>query len=165
MDLLTEASVPAVAMASALAVGAGAYLNAKLAISTDLTTIRNDRSFKKRLTERIVGLGESTTIYKLLERIVEVEARGANDALWFEQKTWTYTQLKDGTFASCSLLLKRQRQLILTVFTRSGGSLCGSASCEEYQGRGLCWCLHYEFARNGGCALRPGQAWCGGRHD
>ncbi|KAI2789112.1 hypothetical protein POX_e07140 [Penicillium oxalicum] len=107
MDLLTEASVPAVAMASALAVGAGAYLNAKLAISTDLTTIRNDRSFKKRLTERIVGLGESTTIYKLLERIVEVEARGANDALWFEQKTWTYTQLKDVVDRFAALLHAR----------------------------------------------------------
>lgn len=96
MDLLSEASVPAVAMASALAVGAGAYLNAKLAISTDLRTLSNDRAFGKRLGKRIGSLGDSTTIYKLLERVVEVEGHGAGDALWFEHKTWSYSQIKDG---------------------------------------------------------------------
>lgn len=96
MDILSEASVPAVAMASALAVGAGAYLNAKLAISTDLRTLSNDRAFGKRLGERIGSLGDSTTIYKLLERVVEVDGYGADDALWFEHKTWSYNQIKDG---------------------------------------------------------------------
>lgn len=100
MDILSETTMPAVAMASALAVGAGAYLNAKLAISTDLTTLSHDRAFGKRLAERIGNLGESTTIYKLLERVVEVEGHGADDALWFEHKTWSYNQIKDGRIAN-----------------------------------------------------------------
>ncbi|KAF7715956.1 Bifunctional fatty acid transporter and acyl-CoA synthetase [Penicillium ucsense] len=107
MDYLAEASVPAVAMASALAVGAGAYLNAKLAISTDLTTIRHDRKFKERLTRQIASLGESTTIYKLLEKVVERDGHGANEALWFEHKTWSYTQLKDAVDRCAALLHAR----------------------------------------------------------
>jgi hypothetical protein len=95
MDLFSEAGAPAVAMASAITVAAGAYLNAKLSISTDLSTIFNDRAFGKRLGERIGQLGESATIYKMLERVVDVEGHGATDAVWFEQKTWSYAQLKE----------------------------------------------------------------------
>ena len=95
MEFLSEAGAPAVAMASALSVAAGAYLNAKLSISTDLSTILDDRAFGKRLGERIGQLGESATIYKMLERVVEVEGQGDADALWFEHKTWSYIQLKE----------------------------------------------------------------------
>jgi len=91
-----------VAMASALSVAVGAYLNAKLSISADLSTIFKDKAFGKRLGERIGQLGESATIYKMLERVVDVEGHGAADALWFEHKTWSYTQLKE---CSYSLLL------------------------------------------------------------
>ncbi|KOC13785.1 bifunctional fatty acid transporter and acyl-CoA synthetase [Aspergillus flavus] len=83
------------AMASALSVGAAAYLNAKLAISTDISTIYNDRAFTARLGQRIAQLGDTTTIYKMLERVIEVDGHGSSDALWFENKTWTYSQLKD----------------------------------------------------------------------
>lgn len=100
MDIFSEASAPAVAMASALSVAAGAYLNAKLSISTDLSTISKDRAFGKRLGERISQLGDTTTIYNMLERVVEVERQGATDALWFEQKTWSYSQLKDCEYIS-----------------------------------------------------------------
>ncbi|KAB8244067.1 hypothetical protein BDV35DRAFT_382583 [Aspergillus flavus] len=82
-------------MASALSVGAAAYLNAKLAISTDISTIYNDRAFTARLGQRIAQLGDTTTIYKMLERVIEVDGHGSSDALWFENKTWTYSQLKD----------------------------------------------------------------------
>lgn len=95
MDIFSEVSAPAVAMASALSVAAGAYLDAKLAISTDLQTISNNKAVAKRLNKRIAELDGSATIYKMLERAVEVEERGATDALWFEQKTWSYSQLKD----------------------------------------------------------------------
>lgn len=95
MDIFSNVSAPTVAMASALSVAAGAYLNAKLAISTDLQTIHNDKAAAKRLNERIAVLDGSTTIYKILERAVEVEGRGDTDALWFEQKTWSYSQIKD----------------------------------------------------------------------
>lgn len=94
MDIFSEVGAPAVAMASALSVAAGAYLNAKLAIATDLRTIYSDKAAAKRLNERIAELDDSTTIYKILERAVEVEGRAATDALWFEQKTWSYSQLK-----------------------------------------------------------------------
>ncbi|EIT78022.1 acyl-CoA synthetases /AMP-acid ligases II [Aspergillus oryzae 100-8] len=95
MDLFSEISAPTMAMASALSVGAAAYLNAKLAISTDISTIYNDRAFTARLGQRIAQLGDTTTIYKMLERVIEVDGHGSSDALWFENKTWTYSQLKD----------------------------------------------------------------------
>ncbi|KAE8336948.1 hypothetical protein BDV24DRAFT_154749 [Aspergillus arachidicola] len=82
-------------MASALSIGAAAYLNAKLAISTDISTIYNDRAFTARLGQRIAQLGDTTTIYKMLERVIEVDGHGSREALWFENKTWTYSQLKD----------------------------------------------------------------------
>jgi len=101
MDVLSELSAPTMAMASALTVAAGAYLNAKLAISTDLATISNDKAFVKRVGERIAKLDGSATIYKMLERVVEIEGQGAADALWFEQKTWSYSQLKNREYLLC----------------------------------------------------------------
>ncbi|KAL4897923.1 hypothetical protein BDV59DRAFT_52089 [Aspergillus ambiguus] len=95
MEFLSELSAPAVAMASAATAAAGAYLNAKYSISTDLSTIRNERSTAARVAERAAKLGDSTTIYKMLELVVDVEGHGSREALWFEQKTWTYSQLKD----------------------------------------------------------------------
>lgn len=95
MDFISEISAPSLAVASALTVAAGAYLNAKLAISTDLITICNDRDWTKRLGQRIAELGDTATLYKMLERVVEVQGRGDSEALWFENKTWTYRQLKD----------------------------------------------------------------------
>ena len=97
MDVLSEIGAPTLAMASALSVAAGAYLNAKLAISTDLATISKDKAFVKRVGERIAKLDGSTTIYKMLERVVEVDGLGATDALWFEQNVWSYSKLKDRT--------------------------------------------------------------------
>ncbi|KAE8377634.1 hypothetical protein BDV26DRAFT_281694 [Aspergillus bertholletiae] len=82
-------------MASALSVGAAAYLNAKLSISTDISTMYSDWAFTKRLGQRIAELGDTTTIYKMLERVIEVDGQGSREALWFENKTWTYSQLKD----------------------------------------------------------------------
>lgn len=83
------------AMASALAVTAGAYANAKLGISSDVSTIMGNRAAGKRLQQRIAQLGDTPTIYKMLERVVDVEKCGTTEALWFEHKTWTYAQLKD----------------------------------------------------------------------
>ncbi|KAJ5970446.1 AMP-dependent synthetase/ligase [Penicillium vulpinum] len=107
MDIFSEVGAPAVAVASALSVAAGAYLNAKLAISTDLRTIANDKASAKRLDQRIAELDGSPTIYKILERVVEVEGRGVADALWFEQKTWSYSQLKDLVDRMAALLKSR----------------------------------------------------------
>lgn len=95
MDFFSEVNAPTVAMASALTAAAGAYLNAKLSISTDLSALSKDRAWGKRLGERIAQLGDSTTIYRMLERVVEAVGQAAADALWFEHKTWSYSQLKD----------------------------------------------------------------------
>jgi hypothetical protein len=102
MDVLSEIGAPTMAMASALTVAAGAYLNAKLSISTDMTQISNDKAFVQRVGERIAKLDGSATIFKMLERLVEVEGQGAADALWFEQKTWSYGQLKDCRYCPSS---------------------------------------------------------------
>lgn len=107
MDFISEISAPSLAVASALTVAAGAYLNAKLAISTDLTTICNDRDWTKRLGQRIAELGDTATLYKMLERVVEVQGRGDSEALWFENKTWTYRQLKDLVDRLAALLHSR----------------------------------------------------------
>jgi hypothetical protein len=130
MDFFSEAGVPAVAMASAITAAAGAYLNAKLSISTDLSTIFNDRAFGKRLAERMGQLGESATIYKMLERVVDVEGHGATDAVWFEQKTWSYAQLKE---CGCPFILFRTCQSL----TRhsSGRPLCSSPTQPRSQVR------------------------------
>ena len=94
MDILSNMSAPSMAVASALAVTAGAYIDAKFGVSTDISSIRNDRSWMKRLEQHIANLGDSTTIYRMLERTVDVDGRGSREALWFEHKTWTYYQLK-----------------------------------------------------------------------
>ncbi|KAJ5816190.1 AMP-dependent synthetase/ligase [Penicillium robsamsonii] len=107
MDIFSEVGAPAVAVASALSVAAGAYLNAKLGISTDLRTIARDKAAMKRLNDRIAKLDGSATIYKLLERAVELEGRGTADALWFEHKTWSYSQLKDLADRMAALLKSR----------------------------------------------------------
>jgi hypothetical protein len=95
MDLLSEISVPVVAAASALSVAAGAYLDAKFSISADLSAMRSDRAFGKRLAEHIAQLGETPTVYGMLQRVVEVEKHGSTEAIWFEGKSWTYSELKD----------------------------------------------------------------------
>ncbi|KAJ5081775.1 hypothetical protein NUU61_010039 [Penicillium alfredii] len=107
MDFFSEINAPTVAMASALTAAMGAYLNAKLSISTDLSALSKDRAWGKRLGERIAQLGDSTTIYRMLERVVEVEGQAAADALWFEHKTWSYSQLKDLVDRFAALLQAR----------------------------------------------------------
>lgn len=105
MDLFSEVSAPSLALASGLSLAAGAYLNAKLGISTDLSTIYNERSVANRLSRRIAEMGDTVTIYKLLERNVEIHGHGSTDALWFEGKTWSYIRLKDRKYilALCQL--------------------------------------------------------------
>lgn len=95
MDFLSDISVPAVAAASALSVAAGAYVNAKFSISTDLASIRGDRAWGKRLAQRMAELGDTPTVYGMLRRVVEVEGHGSAEAIWFEGKSWTYSELKD----------------------------------------------------------------------
>ncbi|KAL4783655.1 hypothetical protein BJX76DRAFT_329459 [Aspergillus varians] len=106
-DLLFEISVPAVAAVSALSVAAGAYLNAKFSVSIDLATILGDRAWGKRLALRMSQLGDAVNVYGMLRRVVEVEGHGSTEALWFEGKSWTYSELKEVADRLAALLHKR----------------------------------------------------------
>jgi len=86
-------------IASAAAVAAGAYLNAKLSIGVDFKQLKNDRQWGQRLGAIIQGLGDTCTLYRMFERV-----ESENEALWFEGKTWTYRELKYGEFFFSALL-------------------------------------------------------------
>jgi hypothetical protein len=93
-------SIPqSVVTLSAVGLTLAAYLDAKLGLSTDLKTLSRDQSFLKRAQLLINALGDTCSLYKILERVVEVHGHSESEALWFEQKTWTYAQLKDRTSA------------------------------------------------------------------
>ncbi|KAL4797036.1 hypothetical protein BDV19DRAFT_63231 [Aspergillus venezuelensis] len=119
MELLSEISVPAVAAASALTFAAGAYLNAKYSLSTDLSTILGDRYFGKRLAQRMQQLGDTITVYGMLQRLVEVGGKGSAEAIWFEGKSWTYAELKDLADRLAALLQEKgvQKGDFVAVFT------------------------------------------------
>lgn len=68
-----------------------AYVNAKLALGHDLRQYRANRSFGKRLGKQLEKLGDEVTIYRILEL-----ADSSANALWFENRTWTYAELIRG---------------------------------------------------------------------
>jgi hypothetical protein len=92
MELLN--SMSSVLAASTVAALGTAYVNAKFGISNDLRNLHYERTFAKRLQQRIAALSPLTTYYGLLQHAVDVAHWGDVDALWFEQKTWTYAELK-----------------------------------------------------------------------
>ena len=79
------------ALTAAAAVAAGAYLNAKLTIGTDLTRLRHDRTWIKRLLSRIEESGDTCTTYAMFDKVNE-----GIEFLWFEGRTWTYGEMKQG---------------------------------------------------------------------
>lgn len=93
------ASPKALGSAAALTAATIAYLDAKFGISTDISSLRDVKLFGRILQQRYAQLGDSCTLYKMLERVVDVNGWGDRDALWFENKTWSYRQLK-----ACTLL-------------------------------------------------------------
>lgn len=87
-------------MLSAASLAAAAYLNAKLSISTDLKQLRYDREWGERLASRIQAMGDTCSLYRMLEFVSpEIEA------LWFEGRSWTYKELKLG-MCSCMWILE-----------------------------------------------------------
>jgi hypothetical protein len=93
MEALNSGS--SLVLGSTLVALGGAYINAKLGISNDLRALHNERTFSKRLQLRFKELSPVTTHYGMLQHAVDVRGLGDAEALWFEQKTWTYAQLKD----------------------------------------------------------------------
>ena len=82
-----------VAMLSTAVLGVGAYLNAKISVGTDLQQLRNDRAWMKRAMKLIDDLGDTCTLYHLFDKV-----DSKIKALWFEGRTWTYGELKNGLF-------------------------------------------------------------------
>lgn len=99
MDIIAQATggmgAPAAIGGAALALAAAAYTNAKFGIKADLDSLRDEAAFGKRLAQRIVELGDTCTLYGMLQRVIEIDNQGSSEALWFEDRTWTYAQLKD----------------------------------------------------------------------
>ncbi|EED20673.1 bifunctional fatty acid transporter/acyl-CoA synthetase (FAT1), putative [Talaromyces stipitatus ATCC 10500] len=97
MDILAQAAgnAPAALGGAALALATAAYTNAKFGIKADVDSLRDEAAFGKRLAQRIGELGDTCTLYGMLKRVIEVNKQGSAEALWFENKTWTYDQLKD----------------------------------------------------------------------
>jgi hypothetical protein len=78
-------------VAASAALAAGAYLNAKWSIGIDLKNLQHDRAWGKRLGAFIGALGDTVTLYGMLERV-----NPHAEALWFEGRTWTYGEIKKG---------------------------------------------------------------------
>ncbi|KUL83456.1 hypothetical protein ZTR_10956 [Talaromyces verruculosus] len=99
MDILAQAassiSAPAAIGGAALALATAAYANAKFGIKADIDSLGDEAAFGKRLGQRIAELGDTCTLYGILKRVIEVNKQGSAEALWFENKSWTYDQLKD----------------------------------------------------------------------
>ncbi|KAI1608178.1 putative bifunctional fatty acid transporter/acyl-CoA synthetase [Exophiala viscosa] len=91
MDTNSLAATAAkVAVASVAGLASYAYLDAKVGIGADVKQLRHDRSWRRRLDQRIKDLGGDCSLYRLFE-----QADQAADALWFENQSWTYGQLRD----------------------------------------------------------------------
>lgn len=76
------------AAGAAVSLLGAAYLDHKYGFSTDIKGLLNDKTFKKRLQSRADELGDSITLYHMLEL-----ATPTNEALWFEGRTWTYSEM------------------------------------------------------------------------
>lgn len=101
---MATAWIPAAALAT------GAYLNAKLSISKDLQEISKDREFGARRAKRIQELGDTCTIYRMLEL-----ANPEDELLWFEGNTWSYRELKQGQITSHPSLYISQRYSLFVL--------------------------------------------------
>lgn len=83
--------VSSTALVSAATFAAGAYLNAKLGISTDLNELALAREFAEQHGRKLQSLGDTCTLYGVFE-----QANENAEGLWFEGRTWSYGQLKNG---------------------------------------------------------------------
>lgn len=89
-----EAIITSHPLTSLAAVTAAAsYLNAKFAIGSDLRDIRHGRDFARRKQRRVACAKRTHSLYEILE---QSGAKDGDDAVWFEGKTKSYGQLKQG---------------------------------------------------------------------
>lgn len=90
-----RASLPSAALGAASAVLAGLYLDGRYGLGHDIRQMMLDKAFRKRMGGRIAQLGDETTLYRMLE-LADPEA----EALWFEGRSWSYGQIKEGMYMS-----------------------------------------------------------------
>lgn len=83
------------ALLSAAAFAATAYLNAKLGVENDLKQLSHDREWLIRFQQWLGTLGDRCTLYHVFEL-----ADSKSEALWFEDRTWTYAQLQHGEYSN-----------------------------------------------------------------
>lgn len=76
---------------AAAAAGGLAYLNGRYAIAEDVRQLLRNRRFDKRLGDRIAQLQGWCTLYRMWQ-----VADANSEALWFEDRSWTYGQLVAG---------------------------------------------------------------------
>jgi hypothetical protein len=148
MEVLSSGS--SLVLGSALAALSGAYINAKFGISNDLRTLYNERTFLKRFQQRVAELSPITSHYGMLQHAVDVQGLGNVEALWFEQKTWTYTQLKD---CKCRELISSAIREMKVLTSLSGRPFCGPSLLKRYSDRRLCSSIHYQLTGDGSLYL------------
>ncbi|KIV91227.1 hypothetical protein PV10_05788 [Exophiala mesophila] len=105
------------AYATAAGLAGYAYLDAKLGIGADMKQLRHERSWRRRLDQRIKDLGGDCSLY----RIFNCADQGA-EALWFENQSWTYKQLKSDADRLATILCRhgiRPGQCVAVFSTNS----------------------------------------------
>lgn len=88
--------------AATAAVAAAFFLNDRYGLSHDIGELAQTRKYKQRIDAKIKELGDDVTIYRMLEL-----ARPDASALWFEGRTWTYAELKAGSYLCQHRLIAR----------------------------------------------------------
>lgn len=92
----------AVAASAATATLLGAlYANDRYGVSHDIKQLLSEKAFRKRLQERIQALDSDFSLFHMLE-LADPEA----EALWFENRRWTYAEVLHGESAAISLEMR-----------------------------------------------------------
>ena len=104
MDVAQASHLVLAGVASALG---AAYVNAKLALGHDLQQASYQRSFSQRLTQRLAKIEDEATIYRTLEL-----ANPDAEALWFEGRTWRYSDVIAGSSLIALQLFRSSGQSI-----------------------------------------------------
>jgi hypothetical protein len=88
---MAQLSLRSLAAGTAAVAAGAAYLDAKFHLRRDVKHLLSERQFKQRMGERIKLLGDQVTMYHIME-LADQRASG----LWFEGRSWTYTEMKIG---------------------------------------------------------------------
>ncbi|PGH35922.1 hypothetical protein GX50_01247 [[Emmonsia] crescens] len=126
-----EAIITSHPLTSLAAVTAAAsYLNAKFAIGSDLRDIRHGRDFARRKQRRVACAKRTHSLYEILE---QSGAKDGDDAVWFEGKTKSYGQLKQGKLYMMDLP-KQLNQSFFASFLVPSSARFEDAKVDQFAG-------------------------------